>query len=549
MNILVLNGSPKGERSNTMKLTRAFLEGFAQNQSVDTDVVDIYKLNIHDCRGCFVCWSRTPGKCAITDDMTDILQKILRADIVIWSFPLYYFSLPSRLKIVIDRQLPLTLPFMEGDASVGGHKSRYDISGKQNVVISTCGFYTAEENYNAVNAQFDRMFGKEGYTALYCGQGELFRVPQLSARTDEYLGYVRQAGAEFASGSITAATRAKLKQLLYLREVFEQMADASWGVERTEQGTKSVSPALSFTKQMAALYNKASWSGKDIVVEFAYTDVKETYQIVLGKDRHTILTENFMPFTTRIETPLTVWEKIGRGELNGQQAMMEHLYKVTGDFDIMINWNKYFGWGDNSQEKSFAVSESHTKRTNMSIMLLPWIAVWVSLSINSFWGGIVGIMLCAAVPFAFLKFRSTVFEYITIFAVSLISLLSVLGYPIDILVPASYLTFGLMWTVTALMKIPLSACYSMNNYGVEKALSNPLFMRTNRILTACWGILYLVTPIWTYLLLHTSLANWTGLFNSILPAVMGAFTVWFEKWYPRHYAAGDRHSTNDTDLY
>ncbi|MDE5768871.1 MAG: NAD(P)H-dependent oxidoreductase [Oscillospiraceae bacterium] len=29
MNILVLNGSPKGERSNTMKLTRAFLEGFA----------------------------------------------------------------------------------------------------------------------------------------------------------------------------------------------------------------------------------------------------------------------------------------------------------------------------------------------------------------------------------------------------------------------------------------------------------------------------------------------------------------------------------------
>ena len=266
MNILVLNGSPKGERSNTMKLTRAFLEGFAQNQSVDTDVVNIYKLNIHDCRGCFVCWSRTPGKCAITDDMTDILPKILRADVVIWSFPLYYFSLPSRLKIVIDRQLPLTLPFMEGDASVGGHKSRYDMSSKQNVVISTYGFYTAEENYNAVNAQFDRMFGKEGYTALYCGQGELFRVPQLSARTDEYLGYVKQAGAEFASGSITAATRAKLKQLLYPREVFEQMADASWGVERTEQGTKSVSPALSFTKQMTALYNKTSWSGKDIVV-------------------------------------------------------------------------------------------------------------------------------------------------------------------------------------------------------------------------------------------------------------------------------------------
>ena len=143
-------------------------------------------------------------------------------------------------------------------------------------------------------------------------------------------------------------------------------------------------------------------------------------------------------------------------------------------------------------------------------------------------------------PFAFLKFKPTVFEYISVFTVSLVSLLSVLGYPTDILIPASYLAFGLMWTATAFMKIPLSAWYSMNNYGVEKALSNPLFIRTNRILTACWGVLYLVTPIWTYALLHTSLASWTGLFNSILPAVMGLFTVWFEKWYPKHYASGGK---------
>ena len=539
MNILVLNGSPKGERSNTLKLAKAFLEGFTQTQSADTDIVDIYKLNIRECLGCFACWSKTPGKCAITDDMTDVLEKLLRADVVIWSFPLYYFSLPSRLKMVIDRQLPLALPFMEGDASAGGHRSRYDMSGKRNVVISTCGFYIAEENYNAVNAQFDRMFGKDGYTALYCGQGELFRVPQLSARTDEYLGYVKQAGAEFASGSISAATRAKLKQLLYPREVFEQMADASWGVEQTEQGAKKVSPALSFTKQMAALYNKSSWPGKDVVVEFSYTDVGETVQIVLKKDGHTVLAENFMPFTTRIETPLAVWEKIGRGELDGQQAMMEHLYKVTGDFDVMMNWDKYFGWGGDEQEELSSVPATPARQTNMSVMLLPWIAIWVSISINSLWGGIIGIVLCAAVPFAFLKYRPTVFEYITVFAVSLVSLLSVLGYPTDILIPASYLAFGLMWTVTAFMKIPLSAWYSMNNYGVEKALSNPLFMRTNRILTACWGVLYLVTQIWTYALLHTSLASWTGLFNSILPAVMGVFTVWFEKWYPKHYAAGD----------
>ena len=532
MNILVLNGSPKGERSNTLKLTKAFLEGFTQVQSADTDFVDVYRLNIRECLGCFACWSKTPGTCAIADDMTGVLQKLLHADVVVWSFPLYYFSLPSRLKMVIDRQLPLALPFMEGDASAGGHRSRYDMSGRRNVVISTCGFYTAEENYAAVNAQFDRMFGKDGYTALYCGQGELFRVPELSVRTDEYLGHVRQAGAEFASGAISDATGAKLKQLLYPREVFEEMADASWGVERTEQGARKASPALTFTKQMATLYNKASWSGRDVVVEFSYTDVGETYQIVLKEDGHAVLTENLLPSTTRIETPLAVWEKISRGELSGPQAMMERLYKVTGDFDIMMNWDKYFGWGGGAREESSSAPAAPVKQTNMSVMLLPWIAIWVGISIDSFRGGIAGILLCAALPFSFLKYRPTVFEYISVLAVSLVSLLSVLGYPTDILIPASYFAFGLMWTATAFMKIPLSAWYSMNNYGMEKALANPLFMRTNRILTACWGVLYLVTPVWTYALLHTSLASWTGLFNSILPAVMGGFTVWFEKWYP-----------------
>ncbi|MCH5353538.1 MAG: NAD(P)H-dependent oxidoreductase [Acutalibacter sp.] len=538
MNVLVLNGSPKGERSNTLKLTKAFLEGFTQNQNADTEIVDIYKLNIRECLGCFVCWSKTPGKCAVTDDMTELLQKLLRADVVIWSFPLYYYSLPSRLKMVVDRQLPLTLPFMDGDAGAGGHRPRYDMSHRRNVVISTCGFYTAAENYIAVNAQFDRLYGKDGYTALYCGQGELFRVPQLSARTDEYLGYVKQAGVEFAAGTITAATQAKLNELLYPREVFEQMADASWGVEHTEQGSKQVSPALTFTRQMAALYNKSSWPGHDIVVEFSYTDVQETYQIVLGKEGHSVLTENFMPVTTRIETPLTVWERIGQGEIDGQQAMMERLYTVSGDFSVMMDWDKYFGWNGETEEKGPAVPSAPAKQTNMNVMLLPWIAIWVGISINSFWGGIIGIVLCAALPFAFLKYKPTIFEYISVFAVSLVSLLSVLGHPVDLLIPASYLAFGLMWTVTAFMKIPLSARYSMNDYGAEKALKNPLFMRTNRILTACWGVLYLLTPIWTYALLHTSLASWTGLFNSVLPAVMGLFTAWFQKWYPKHFAAG-----------
>ena len=259
MNILAINGSPKGERSNTWRLTSAFLRGItareesACGQTPAVETLHVAKLNIEPCLGCFSCWSKTPGTCCLHDDMQAIIEKILWADVIIWSFPLYYFGLPGPLKNLIDRQLPMSLPFMSVEAQSGGHPSRYDMSGKRTVVISTCGFYTAKGNYSGVTDLFDRLCGKGGYTALFCGQGELFRVKELAERTDEYLSQVEKAGEEFAGGGITGETRAKLDQDLFPRDVFEAMADASWGVD--ESGEKE-DPSLVFTRQMAALYRR-----------------------------------------------------------------------------------------------------------------------------------------------------------------------------------------------------------------------------------------------------------------------------------------------------
>lgn len=88
MKVLVLNGSPKGEKSNTLNITKAFLDGF----SADTEVeyITVKKETIKPCMGCFSCWSRTPGECVIKDDMQKIYEKINSADIIIESFPLYF---------------------------------------------------------------------------------------------------------------------------------------------------------------------------------------------------------------------------------------------------------------------------------------------------------------------------------------------------------------------------------------------------------------------------------------------------------------------------
>ncbi len=141
MNILIINGSPRGERSNSWQLANAFVAGMGESgKPLETQELSVSRLNIRPCLGCFSCWSKTPGQCCISDDMKSVIEKLLWADVTIWSFPLYYFSVPGPLKNLIDRQLPMVLPFMAedgGETGSGSHPTRYDMSGKRTVVIST----------------------------------------------------------------------------------------------------------------------------------------------------------------------------------------------------------------------------------------------------------------------------------------------------------------------------------------------------------------------------------------------------------------------------
>ena len=306
MKVLVINGSPKGAKSNTYQLAQAFLAGMAEGgQAPEVRELAVNQLDIRPCLGCFSCWNKTPGQCCISDDMGRVIADMLWADVTVWSFPLYYFSVPGPLKNLLDRQLPMSLPFMSedgGESGSGSHPARYDMSGKRTVLISTCGFYTAQGNYDGVRAIFDHLCGVGNYEAIFCGQGELFRVPELKNRTEEYLGYVRQAGREYIDGGVSPETRAELDRLLFPRKVFEEMADASWGVDKATGERES--EALVFTRQMAALYNKSAWPGHDVVLEMVYTDTSERCQVVLGKEGSRVLTEGFLSPTTTVETPL-----------------------------------------------------------------------------------------------------------------------------------------------------------------------------------------------------------------------------------------------------
>ena len=75
MKISVYNGSPKRENSDTMHITRAFLEGMKEYGEQEIKQVNIVDRHIEYCRGCFSCM-RNGGNCVLDDDMKEILRRI-----------------------------------------------------------------------------------------------------------------------------------------------------------------------------------------------------------------------------------------------------------------------------------------------------------------------------------------------------------------------------------------------------------------------------------------------------------------------------------------
>ena len=211
MKVLVLNGSPKAERSNTLNITKAFLKGFPADTEVEQ--VNLYKKDIKPCLGCFSCWSRTPGQCVIKDDMQDIYEKIKAADIVIESFPLYFFGMPSQMKATTDRCLPFMLPYMGNlveDKNASFHELRDEsMHEKRLVVITTCGYVDEKPMYPALLKQLDLIAGEGHYTAILCPEGELFIADKAK----------RQQYADECNKLISSVTDSKAKLVEEMNEL------------------------------------------------------------------------------------------------------------------------------------------------------------------------------------------------------------------------------------------------------------------------------------------------------------------------------------------
>ncbi len=101
-NILAVVSSPrKGGNSET--LVEQFVKG-AKESGNEVETLFLRDKKIAPCIACEACLNNG-GSCVQKDDMAEVLQKIIAADVIVLSTPVYYYSVSAQLKVMIDRTL------------------------------------------------------------------------------------------------------------------------------------------------------------------------------------------------------------------------------------------------------------------------------------------------------------------------------------------------------------------------------------------------------------------------------------------------------------
>ena len=98
--IVILVGSVR-KNGNTETLANAFYEGAKENNEVE--IISVADYTVNPCIGCNSCFQREGNACFQQDDMSQIYDKLSKADVIAVASPVYFYGLSAQLKSVIDR--------------------------------------------------------------------------------------------------------------------------------------------------------------------------------------------------------------------------------------------------------------------------------------------------------------------------------------------------------------------------------------------------------------------------------------------------------------
>ena len=132
----------------------------AEKRGAQISIASLRGKKIGPCNACGKC--NPSGVCVVKDDMREIYQQMLEADGILWTTPVYFWSMTGQTKIVIDRTYALLFPQLQLANKVGGLITVGSMRG----CMSTANIFHSYFRFNS-------MFFAESVTGYASGKGDI----------------------------------------------------------------------------------------------------------------------------------------------------------------------------------------------------------------------------------------------------------------------------------------------------------------------------------------------------------------------------------------
>jgi multimeric flavodoxin WrbA/putative sterol carrier protein len=306
MKVMAINSSLRtGGQSRTEVMLNHLVSGMRE-AGAEVGVVHLRKKKIKYCIGCYSCMTKTPGKCAISDDMTEeLLPRWLESDLVIYATPLFHHTVNAPMKTFIERTWPVCMPF------------------------------------------FEKHSGEKLIAEIYRPAAMNMTQRGLEDARDDILESTRQAGRELIeSGTIASETMARITRRFADEETIAEMGSLYWKtciaegitprIFEQERRVPRPESLESFMTVMQMGFNVGAVRDSQVILQFTLSgEVEGSCYFTIGNGgvEATLGTAEEPDLT--IDTPFELWMDIVTGKADGQQLFMDGKYRAEGNISLM----------------------------------------------------------------------------------------------------------------------------------------------------------------------------------------------------------------------
>lgn len=171
MKAVVINAGPK-RRDHNAQLAKSSAKG-AESAGAEVEYVDLYKLDLCGCMNCTICKKEdNVGKCYWKDEVSPLIERILDADCLLITVPIFFTEPTSHYRALIERLVYCIVSYKTGNI----------FKGKINVGL----FYTLNYSVEYFEKSIrPNLKSSEGLLEMFNGEVQIHSFRSITKRESE----------------------------------------------------------------------------------------------------------------------------------------------------------------------------------------------------------------------------------------------------------------------------------------------------------------------------------------------------------------------------